>query len=248
MKRQSYFGNVLATLKRVSAILPLPTFDVGQQQAWRQRNVEGQPAITVEDFPIKEAALLLVELVASLEEKHLDSRQAVKMAQEYATEQGQSGYWQSYAITPERGMMYVHLACQSALAQKAKLVLETVAIAEWGANYCPVCGGTPLFGVRKGAVGQRMLVCGACLTNWRYKRIGCNFCGEENPEQLKVVETDEFPGWSATVCRSCSGFLKTADLRQLTEEPCWQKAVLELLPLDYAVEKWLTPDATIPKN
>jgi FdhE protein len=114
----------------------------------------------------------------------------------------------------------------------------------WEGDQCPCCGGSPVISYFD-KDGKRNLVCGSCYTAWRYRRIGCPFCGEQNHENLRVLETEDYPGWVAMVCKTCRGSIKTADLRKIEGFPDWNEAQINLLPLDFAVENWLNSPTSV---
>ncbi len=83
--------------------------------------------------------------------------------------------------------------------------------ARWGRGHCPTCGSLPAMAwLAPGeAARPRFMICGCCGTRWRYRRIGCPFCGEENPERLEVLQVEEDPGLRLDTCAGCGGYLKT---------------------------------------
>lgn len=208
-----------------------------QTELWQQRLSEGQPALPDEDFPVEAAAGLLAFLVQRQENINLESLPPESIVTAYLS--GEGNGWENTGISKERGALYTHLSCQQALAKTADKISGAVSLANWTGKICPICGSTPFLSYLGKEAGTRMLVCGACLTEWRFKRIGCACCDETQPEKLQTLTTDELPGWSIFACRSCNGFLKTLDLRQIAVKPDWRQATLSTLNLDYAAQKWL---------
>ncbi|MDR3588492.1 MAG: formate dehydrogenase accessory protein FdhE [Negativicutes bacterium] len=239
MKTGRDIAPILISLEKAVAKLgPLPA-DASLRQRWQQRLAAGEPALDEADFPVAEAALLLVDVVSACEGKTLLLSTAEQLVAEYLSEQSAPGGLEGCGIEAELGDVYIHLSCQTALARTGAAVAEAASVDGWNKRHCPVCGADPAFSCFDKEGGRRMLICGACLTSWRYKRLGCTCCGEEQPDRLKVLTADEFPGWSVGICLTCHGYIKTADLRQLAAVPRWQKAALDTLPLDYAATKWL---------
>lgn len=216
------------------AEVPLPN---ALDSRWQERIDSGHPALLDEDFPIDSAADLLTLLVnqqGKATKVALPSRAIVS-----AYLSGESFGWENTGIHQERGLLYTHLACQRALSKLADHISVQVRYSDWSQSTCPVCGGSPSFALLGKPDGHRMLVCGACLTEWRFGRIGCTCCDEKSPDRLQALSSDRLPGWSAYTCLSCNGYIKTADLRVLAEKPDWRKAVLSTLMLDYAVQQLL---------
>jgi FdhE protein len=82
------------------------------------------------------------------------------------------------------------------------------------ASRCPFCSRPPVAGVLRDA-GQgttRSLLCGLCLTEWRYVRIGCPACGERTFDALPVFSAEEVPTVRLEGCDTCHSYLKTIDL------------------------------------
>ena len=87
---------------------------------------------------------------------------------------------------------------------------------EWSGGSCPVCGGSPDLAALDAASGERYLLCSRCDHEWRYRRLGCPFCGNGDAATLGY-----FPAGSGeyrvTVCEHCRRYLKTLDRRELWE-------------------------------
>jgi FdhE protein len=81
----------------------------------------------------------------------------------------------------------------------------------WLRNYCPMCGGRPamaqLVGCDPGRL--RLLVCGCCMSRWRFRRTGCPFCKPEDDHRLSVISIEGEDALRIEYCRSCGGYLKT---------------------------------------
>ena len=83
---------------------------------------------------------------------------------------------------------------------------------------CPVCGNHPRLSIIEGEEGVRKLACGMCETIWRYKRIGCPFCGSEDQKKFRRFTVDDEPGLSALLCDVCKRYLKQIDRRKLCDD------------------------------
>ncbi len=84
---------------------------------------------------------------------------------------------------------------------------------------CPICGNLPRIATLSGEEGSRSLVCGMCESGWRYKRIGCPYCGCEEQSKLRHFTVENEPNYRVGVCDSCKRYLKQVDLRKLRGEP-----------------------------
>ncbi|MBR0261975.1 MAG: formate dehydrogenase accessory protein FdhE [Selenomonadaceae bacterium] len=76
-------------------------------------------------------------------------------------------------------------------------------------NYCPICGRRPVIAhLKKLNEGRaRYLLCGGCRTLWNWRRVGCPYCGNENLEQIHILELDN--KMRLDVCDECNCYLKT---------------------------------------
>lgn len=81
----------------------------------------------------------------------------------------------------------------------------------WRRGGCPTCGAAPVMSALvEVAEGRgRQLACGCCRTRWAFERVGCPFCGNEDAEQLGVLEVEQEPGLRLDVCEACKGYVKT---------------------------------------
>jgi FdhE protein len=80
----------------------------------------------------------------------------------------------------------------------------------WLRRYCPTCGSLPamaqLVGIDSGRM--RLLWCGCCGTRWRYLRVGCTFCENQNDHRLPVLTIAGENGLRIDCCDLCGGYLK----------------------------------------
>ena len=246
MKTVEGITEILSGFEQVAMRLgPLPVDEV-LREAWQKRLTAGEPALTEADFPVEVAVALVRFIIELREKKALAASLVESLITNYLADKPESAYWQNEGISPERAHAYIHLACQTALARTASAVSGTVALNGWKKDHCPVCGAAPMLACY-GENGQRKLVCGACMTSWQFKRIGCVFCGEERPDQLKKLTADELPAWTVSLCLSCRGYIKTIDLRQTAMPANWQTATMASLPLDYAIANWLEEQTNAKK-
>jgi len=81
----------------------------------------------------------------------------------------------------------------------------------WLRSYCPSCGSLPamaqLIGTDPGRL--RLLRCGQCGTQWRYRRTGCPFCELVDDHKLAIVGIEGEGGLRIDYCESCGTYLKT---------------------------------------
>ena len=111
----------------------------------------------------------------------------------------------------------------------------------WLRNYCPTCGSPPAMGqlVGKDPGRLRMLSCGACRTQWQFRRTGCPFCDVQDKHRLSVVAVDGERGLRIDYCEACRGYLKTYD-GQGSEDVLladWTSLHLDVLAADRGLKR-----------
>lgn len=81
----------------------------------------------------------------------------------------------------------------------------------WRERYCPICGQSPALSqlVRTNKGRERKLICGCCQMHWKYRRIGCPYCGNDDSNQLCIIEILENENLRIDTCSNCKGYLKT---------------------------------------
>ena len=89
---------------------------------------------------------------------------------------------------------------------------------------CPCCGQRPIASVLRQEYegARRSLVCSLCHWEWKFRRILCASCREENFDSLPVFHVAEFPHLRIETCDKCGSYLLCVDM---TRDP---KAVPEV--------------------
>ncbi|MEW6423910.1 MAG: formate dehydrogenase accessory protein FdhE [Bacillota bacterium] len=119
-----------------------------------------------------------------------------------------------FGITPE---MLDFLACHTlrpCLRRYGEALAGELNFDEWGRGSCPVCGGAPTMARISAGDGARKLYCSRCETEWRYKRIGCPYCGNEDAGSLSFLEVAGYEQYRLYLCEACRSYLKTVDERK----------------------------------
>jgi FdhE protein len=114
-------------------------------------------------------------------------------------------------IDPGFAVFLAWNALSRVLRPLKKRVRELQKEYRWTKEYCPVCGQLPAMGqlVRTKKGRERELICGCCQMRWRYKRLGCPYCRNEDPETLKIIELAGVTNLRIDTCGKCKGYLKT---------------------------------------
>ncbi|MBX5464825.1 MAG: formate dehydrogenase accessory protein FdhE [Clostridia bacterium] len=145
----------------------------------------------------------------------------------------------------------LHPALAAFAFEQAAAVVHTRLAAEAGAplarrastgGSCPVCGRVSNLSRLEGKAGERHLYCAHCDLSWRYARIGCPRCGNEEQELLRELVSDDVPGVAVVVCDRCRRYTKRVDLRRVEPPEEWLVADVETLYLDMlAAEEGFLP-------
>jgi FdhE protein len=86
----------------------------------------------------------------------------------------------------------------------------------WYKGYCPVCGSLPERGELRVEAGERFLECSSCSFKWRFKRVVCPFCGNDDSKKLRYFNTEsDGKAYRVDVCDECKKYIKTIDLREV---------------------------------
>jgi FdhE protein len=81
----------------------------------------------------------------------------------------------------------------------------------WHKGYCPICGAWPVLGELRGVELAEYLRCGACGTGWRFRRLACAYCGNEDYRTLQTLTVDGNQRFRVSVCEHCHGYLKVGN-------------------------------------
>ncbi len=111
----------------------------------------------------------------------------------------------------------------------------------WFKGYCPICGSQPVIGELRnteGLEGARFLVCSSCSFKWRFKRLACPFCGNEDHKKLRYFNTEaDGKGYRVDVCEECKKYIKTIDTGALGEGAILLVEDIATLHLDIIAQK-----------
>lgn len=103
------------------------------------------------------------------------------------------------------------------LRAQAQALAPWVDDSVWYRGRCPICGGEPDLAALERGSGRRRLLCSRCDSEWAFRRVGCPFCGNDDPHQLAYYPSDD-QVYRLNVCKQCRRYLKTIDLRQVAGE------------------------------
>jgi len=105
--------------------------------------------------------------------------------------------------------------------------------AGWSEGYCPICGKEPKIGeIRAEEDGKRYLFCNQCGFKWRFRRIKCPFCGNDEQHLLAYFSVEGEERHRVDVCNKCRRYIKIVELPKSSEEPNLDVEDIATLHLD----------------
>ena len=231
--------------RRVRARVPLPAlaFDPERVQA---QMAAGQPLLRFSDLPLSWSDLrFLFRSVAELMKRHealdeADARLAEALAREANRLEALVIQWFTTAVEPASAAPppetaglepVVQMAMRPFLTRCAE-VCSRLDLSAWTRGCCPLCGGEPEFGAITPSA-ERLLVCGRCLTRWRFDALTCPFCG--NDDRTRITSFASRDGlYRISACDVCRRYLKAFDGRHASRPLMFEVDTIATLPLDAA--------------
>lgn len=119
------------------------------------------------------------------------------------------------------------------LAPARQALADSVVQRLWMRGHCPVCGSEPdMARLDKGSEGARMLHCAACGMEWRFSRVTCPFCANNEPATMRLFFADTEAPRRLEACGKCKRYVKEVDERKLVEGTTVNLAAEEMATLD----------------
>jgi len=114
--------------------------------------------------------------------------------------------------------LFLEESLRPALEKVVEKYGKSIAKSGWAEGYCPICGKEPKIGEIREEEGRRFLFCTQCGFEWRFMRIKCPFCGNEEQQTLAYFSIEEEERYRVDVCNECKRYIKTVDFRETKEE------------------------------
>ena len=137
---------------------------------------------------------------------------AVEYLRDGRVREGEEAGLDTYLLT----FVFIN-ALRPFLRVQAQTLASWVDDSVWYRGRCPICGGEPDVAALERESGRRRLLCSRCDSEWAFRRVGCPFCGNDDPQQLAYYASDD-QVYRLNVCEQCCRYLKTIDLRQVAGE------------------------------
>ncbi|MEW6379247.1 MAG: formate dehydrogenase accessory protein FdhE [bacterium] len=105
----------------------------------------------------------------------------------------------------------------------------------WWRNYCPACGGIPFMTRIRREDGMRILRCSLCAVEWKFDRVKCPFCNNEDQKSLKFFFYHESSPYRLYVCDCCKRYIKCVDERRMDQTRTVNLAMEDIATLFFDV-------------
>lgn len=129
----------------------------------------------------------------------------------------------------------LRLAVFPVLSKYAAALEPLYSEAGWDLGICPVCGSWPLLGEFRGLEQIRFLRCAMCACEWRFSRLRCPFCANQDHHKLGYFHIEgEEVRYRAATCDECRGYVKMLSTLSALSPPALLAADLATLHLDLA--------------
>lgn len=247
---------LLELQRRIQSRVPLPPLDF-DAATFHRHQLEGRPVLRFEQIPLDLTDLrLAVRQTADILQRFdaLDARefQSVHTVGRGSQLLDEAGRWYRRAAErvaptgagvaafvpaggePESEIVgtVLGMAMRPFLARCAEVLQRRAELATWTHAHCALCGGEPDLAALD-AQGDRHLVCGRCLLQWRFDPITCPYC--LNPDRGRITSFGTKDGqYRVYGCDACHRYLKAFDARRATRPLMPVLDGVAMLPLDAA--------------
>lgn len=151
-------------------------------------------------------------------------------------------------LKPETIFFVMYNAMVPFAERAAKDMQGELDISQWTKNFCPVCGSRPQIAKCRKEDGLKILQCSLCRTQWKYPRLKCAFCENEESKTLHYFLDEEDKGHRVEVCDKCKRYIKVSDERALEREVTPQIEDIITTLLDAVAQKRGYSPATQPPS
>ena len=249
---------LLELQRRIQGRVPLPPLDF-DSNVFQRHQLEGRPVLRFEQIPLDLTDLrLMVRQTADVLHR-FDALDAQEFQRVHTLGRGNellevAGRWYRQAAArvaasgagvaagvpvetgsddvPEIVGHVLALAMRPFLSRCAEVLQRRSELSTWTHAHCALCGGEPDLATLD-SQGDRHLVCGRCLLQWRFDAITCPFC--LNRERARITSFGTRDGlYRVYGCDACHRYLKAFDARRATRPLMPVLDGVAMLPLDAA--------------
>ena len=97
-------------------------------------------------------------------------------------------------------------------------------------THCPFCGYYPEINrIIESKENMRILHCGFCENEWRFRRMTCTICGNSDVEKLGYFITGKDSFYRVDYCDECKGYIKTVIIKKHYDEEKYNLSVENII-------------------
>jgi FdhE protein len=247
---------LLGLQRRVQSRVPLPPLEL-DASIMQRHQLEGRPLLRFEHIPLDLTDLrLTVRQTADILQRFdaLDPSEFqlvhdlgrgdrllevagrwYRRAAERATAASGAALAGAVDRTPDDPEVIDHvlaLAMRPFLSRCAEVLQRRSELASWSHAHCALCGGEPDMATLD-AQGDRSLVCGRCLLQWKFDPVACPFCRNSNRALITSFGTNDGL-YRVYGCDACHRYVKAFDARRANRPLMPVPDGVAMLPLDAA--------------
>lgn len=160
-------------------------------------------------------------------------------------------------VSPDFLLMALRTAYAPAIAAHKSALTALAPVDLWRRSYCPVCGSDPDLAMLENhpdpseflvsKSGEVWHHCPTCTHRWRFVRLVCPGCGNQNHETLNRFAVPGAPHEYIYTCEECRQYLPCLDLVEKSDRIDFDLAALHAVHLDaVAQSRGYTPLSPAP--
>lgn len=161
------------------------------------------------------------------------------------------------AVAPDFLLTALRAAYGPCIAAQKQTLLALAPADLWRKSHCPVCGSDPDLSTLENhpepsdflvsKSGELWHHCPVCAHRWRFMRMTCPGCGNQDHERLTRFSLPDSPREHIYACEDCGQYLPCLDLLENSDAIDFDLASLGLVHLDaVAQSKGYTPLSPAP--